>query len=348
MPENDGRTLALRDGALATAALGAAVWAGSRGGRDLDIALFGYLGATFAATFALSTRASAFWRRPPSAVYATALWSALRDPRRLRAAFGAAGADLVAQRFVARRSRVRWLAHLAVSLGTLASFAIILPLVFGWLHFEAEGQETFRPVFAGLALPPLALDGALAWLVFHALSLAAVAVSIGAATLLALRARGGAIAAKHLAPLVLLLFVAVTGLALPATRDDPTAFAAAARLHELSVVILLVALSCSKLSHVAIRPLQLGSRLVRAPGSPTHACSACGDAFAPAAQLAAVSEILAARGAAFAGHQQRCPCCRRRLLAAAQAALVGARFHPDLVDARPRINRILRISGKAA
>jgi hypothetical protein len=326
---------ALGDGALVTAALGIAVWAGSRGGRDLDSALLGYLGATCAATFALTARASAFWRRPPSAFYAATLRRALRDPRQLRASLAAGSADFVVQRFVAHRSRLRWIAHVAVSLGTLASFAIILPLVFGWLHFEAEGQEAFRPVFAGVPLAPLALDGALAWLVFHALSVAAVAVSLGAATLLVLRLRARA-ARAHVVPLLLLLAVAMTGLALPVTRDHPLAFAVATRLHELAVVVLLVALSCSKLSHVLIRPLQLGVRLVRAADAPLHACTACGQTVAPQAQVAAVSTLLAARGAAFAGHPQRCPTCRRRLLAAAQAALVGARFHPDLVEARPR------------
>ncbi len=350
MPEDEERSRALatrrravRDAAAVTLALAAAVWLGSRGGRDLDPALFGYLGATLVAAFVLSARASAFWRRPPSAFYARALWSALGDPRLLRVAAASAGRDLAAQRFVARRSRVRWLSHLALSLGTLASFAITLPLVFGWLHFEAEGQEAYRPVLAGFGLPPLALDGVLAWLVFHGLSLAAGAVLLGGTMLLALRLRAGAAprtgAAAHVAPLVLLLVVAATGLALPASRHDPTFFAVAARLHEASVIALLVALSCSKLSHVVVRPLQLGARVVRAAGMPARRCAVCGDAFAPAAQVAAVSALLAARGAAFAGHQDRCPGCRRRRVAAAQAGLAGAGFHPGLAGAMPRRSR---------
>jgi hypothetical protein len=329
MPTKARRNLkAARDGTLASALVGIAVWAGSRGGHDLDPALLGYLGATVAAVFTLGARTSAFWRRPPSAFYARALWSALLDPRRLRAALAAAGSDLAAQRFVAHRSHTRWLAHLALSLGTLASFAITVPLVFGWLHFEAEAQEAFRPVLAGVALAPLALDGAAAWLMFHALTLAAVAVTLGAATLLILRLRPRAVpsgvSAAHLAPLLLLLFVALTGLALPASRNEPTAFAVASRLHELSVLTLLVGLSSTKLSHVFVRPLQIGARLVRSPGAPAGVCVACGEAFAPAAQLAAVAAMLAARGAAFAGHQERCGPCRRRLVAAAQGELVGA------------------------
>src|SRR5438094_5077275 len=109
MPEGDSRATravdsrALRDGAALTIALGVAVWLGSRGGRDLDPALFGYLGAVFIATFALVARASAFWRRPASAFYARALVSALREPSRLRLAVSWAAVDVAAQRFVAKR-----------------------------------------------------------------------------------------------------------------------------------------------------------------------------------------------------------------------------------------------------
>ena len=37
--------------------------------------------------------------------------------------------------------------------GTLASFAITVPLVFGWLRFEADGQHAYRPVVAGVPQP---------------------------------------------------------------------------------------------------------------------------------------------------------------------------------------------------
>jgi nitrate reductase gamma subunit len=331
---------AIRDAAAVTGLLLVAVWAGSRAGRDLDPALFGYLGATVVAAFAVTWRASAFWRRRPTAFYGRAFVAALRDPRRLRTLARAAGTDLAAQRFIARRSRTRWLAHLALSLGTLASFAITLPLVFGWLRFTAEGQHAYRPVVLGIALPSVALDGAAAWLVFHALTLAGVAVFLGAVFFLAARWRGralpGATAPADILPLALLLAVAATGLALPASRTVPGLFAAAAFAHELTVVALLVALPFSKLGHVLVRPLQLGVRLVRAPDAARVACTDCGAALVPVAQLASVATLLAARGMPRDAHLGRCPACRRRAVAAAQARLVGASFHPDLVDARPR------------
>jgi hypothetical protein len=327
----------VRDAGVATVLLLAAIWLGSRGGADLDPALYGYAAATVVAVFGFTWRASAFWRRPASAGYARALAGALRSPRLLRTALHSAGADLGGQAFIARRSRLRWLAHMALSLGTLASFAITVPLVFGWLRFAAEGQTHYRPMLFGFpAGPALPVEGALAWLLFHALALAGVAVAFGAAYFLIARLRTrtipGVAHGHHLAPLALLLVVALSGLALPASRTSPLAFAIASRVHELAVIVLLVAMPFSKLAHVLIRPLQLGARVQNRPGAERRVC-ACGTPLAPTAQLAAVEALLAARGARFAGHQQHCPPCRRKLVATAQARLLGAPFHPDLVTA---------------
>jgi hypothetical protein len=332
---------ALRDAAMATGAVLLLVCLGSRFGRDLDHALLGYLGAVLAAAFGVAWRSSAFWRRPASAVYGRALLQALRDPRRLRAAVAGAGRHVVGQEMIARRSRLRWLAHLLLSLGTLASFAITLPLVFGWLHFEAVSNSTYQIVFFGLPLPghQFAIDGAVGFLMFHALSFCGVAVALGAAYFIAARWRRrgepGAMASFHLAPLVLLLAVALTGLALPLSRTMPGAFHAAALLHELTVAVLLAALPFSKLNHLFIRPLQLGALVVRAPGAARSTCVGCGADLAPRAQAAAVGALLAARGFAFAAHVQHCQPCRRRLVATTQAQLLGADFHPRLTGLRP-------------
>src|SRR5262249_36249552 len=167
---------AARDATLATVLLLAAVWAGSDGFADVDRALRGYLAATLVATFGTVLRASAFWRRPASAFFARVLVSGLRSPAGLRTVFATAGGGLAAQRFVARRSRARWAAHLLLSLGTLAGSAISLPLVFGWMHFVADGEDVYRVIVGGVPVGRFALDGVVAWLVFHALVLAACAV----------------------------------------------------------------------------------------------------------------------------------------------------------------------------
>ena len=315
------------DAAIAGSALVVAVLVGSRGGRDLDPALFGYLAATFVAVIAGAARVSAFWRRRPSAFYGRALLAGLRDPKRLRSVVGAAGRDLGAQRLIANRSRTRWLAHMALSFGTLASFAITLPLVFGWLTFDVEGQHTYVPMLAGIPVGRIAIDGVLAWIVFHALSLAGGAVTFGAAFFLLLRLRtrlASRVDWTDLAPLLLLLAVALSGLALPASRQSPTAFAIASAFHELVVIAMLVSLPFTKLAHVFIRPLQIGVRLVRADDQPRELCVGCGGALAPSAQIAAVEAMLAARGRHTAGHRRHCPACKRRLIAGAHSVELAA------------------------
>jgi hypothetical protein len=335
------RLTPVRDATIVTALLLAAVWAGSNGFAEIDRALVGYLAATLVATFATALRVSAFWRRPSSAFFARALVSALRSPTRLRATLAAASRDLAAQRFVARRSRARWAAHMLLSLGALAGSAITLPLVFGWMHFVAEGEDVYRVVVFGVSSGRFALAGVVGWIVFHALVLAAAAVVAGATYFLALRIRArhlpGTATAFHVAPLLLLLFVALTGLALPATHGHPALFALAAHAHEVAVVALLLAVPCSKLGHVLVRPLHLGAQLVRAADVPRASCAGCGATVAPQSQRAAVERLLAARGFRFAGHVAHCPRCRRRALASAQAAVLGAHFQPPLAGTRPAI-----------
>lgn len=336
-------TAPARDATLATLLLLLAIYAGSGRLAELDPALLGYLAGTVVAFAGCAWRASAFWRRRPSAFYARALGdglrAALRDPSRLRLLLGSASRDMVAQTFVARRSRVRWVAHLLLSLGTLASFAITVPLVLGWLHFAADGQEHYRAVVLGVPVARFSVDGLVAWLAFHGLALAGVAVLLGATVLLVRRVRlrrlPGEVASYHVAPLVLLLVVALTGLALPAARHAPRLFDVAAVAHEIAVLVLLVALPFSKLHHVLVRPLQLGARLVHAPDATRITCVACGDDLAPAAQRVAIAALLAQRGAGFAAHGDLCPACRRRHVARTQATLVGAAFHPDPLITQP-------------
>lgn len=326
-----------RDAVVAGALLALAIAVGSGGFAHLDPALIGYLAATFLAFVATVHRASAFWRRPASAVYARELAATLRRPRTLFATLRHAGSDLVVQDFVRRRSVLRWLAHLSLSMGTLASFAITVPLVFGWMHFRAEAGA-YRLVVFGLPAVLFPVDGVLAWTLFHALSLAAVAVVLGAGFFLIARIRDrrlpGASAGFAVAPLVLLLLVALTGLALPVSRGLPGLFSAAALLHQVSVIVLLVAIPFSKLGHVLIRPLQLGARAMRAAAEPRARCS-CGAILAPERQQAAVEQLLHSRGFRFEGYSRYCPACRRRAVARAQARLVGASFQPRLSGARP-------------
>ncbi|MGH7786580.1 MAG: hypothetical protein ACRERC_06915, partial [Candidatus Binatia bacterium] len=60
-----------------------------------------------------------------------------------------------------------------------------------------------------------------------------------------------------------------------------------------------------------------------------------GAPLAPVVQQQAVGALLAQRGIRLERHLTHCPPCRRKQVAAAQAGLLGAHFHPPLVGARP-------------
>ena len=320
--------------AAVTGLLLAAIYVGSGGLQHFDGALAGYCGATVIACFATAYQVAAFWQRPPSAFYGRILLEALRHPRQLARVARSAGRDIIAQRFIARRGRARWLAHMSLAWGTLLGFAVTLPLVWGWLSFEAVGDHVYAVLLAGLPVGRFATDGVIGWLVFHALHLAAIAVIAGALYFLAMRLRQrpqpGVTDRFHLAPVLLLLAVALTGLALPiaASLGHPW-FRLAAIAHEASVIALLIALPYGKLIHLFIRPLQLGAQLLRATATESAACRCCNTLMAPAVQLQAVEVMLRSRGFRFAGHQQLCPACRRRQLAMVHSQLLGAQFQPQ-------------------
>ncbi len=327
----------LRPGHVATAAtagLLVAIYLGSSGLAHFDAALAGYCGATLVACYATMYQVAAFWQRRPTAFYGRALLAACRRPRHLLRVVRTAGRELAAQRFIARRSRLRWAAHMALAWGTLLGFAVTLPLVWGWLHFTPAGDHRYGVVFASVPLGQFGTDGMLGWLIFHALHLASVAVICGAIYFLAARVRArhepGVAGGFHLGPLFLLLAVAVSGLALPlAVAIGQPSFRIAALVHEATVITLLVTLPYGKLIHLFIRPLHLGVRLLRETSTVAAACRGCRTPIAPAAQVRAVEVLLAERGFRFAGHQQLCPPCRRRQLATVHCHLLGAHFQPQ-------------------
>ena len=323
-----------RTAALVTGLLIAAIYVGSGGLAHFDAALAGYCGATLVACFATAYQVAAFWQRRPSAFYGRALLRAARRPRQLARVLRTAGRDIAAQRFILRRGRLRWLAHMLLAWGTLLGFAVTLPLVWGWLHFDSAGDHTYRVVFASLPVGRFATDGAVGWLIFHALHLAGIAVVLGATYFLAVRFRlrrqPGVTDRFHLAPVLLLLAVALTGLALPASASlGQWWFRIAALIHEATVITLLVTLPYGKLMHLFIRPLHLGAQLMRETSTESATCQGCEMPLAPAVQLRAVEAMLAEQGFRFAGHQQLCPVCRRRQLAAVHSQLLGAQFQPQ-------------------
>ena len=137
----------------------------------------------------------AVWlQKPPTRLYWRRGWQLVRERGlralgRARCAHGAT--HLLAQTFIARRSRLRWWMHQLLFWGCLLAAAITFPLVFGWIHFGSlpDDQMTYVTYVFGFPVGVVPDPDVLSWLVFHGLDIAAVLVLAGIALALWRRMR---------------------------------------------------------------------------------------------------------------------------------------------------------------
>jgi hypothetical protein len=316
---------------------------GSQGLRHFDWALLPYALATIFFAAGVAYRCTAWLQRPPTKRYWRQSWRLYRAGQALsNTAYVGQFAvnNFAAQRFIAQRGRMRWVAHLCLSWGSLMAFAITFPLVFGWIHFEtpADDLSTYHVVFLSVKVQEFPVHSIIAFLTFNALNISAVLVLIGVCLALYRRLTdGGALALQRfgldIAPLLLLFVVAASGLGLSISAHwlQGRGFGFIALVHAASVIILLVSLPFGKLFHVFQRPLHLGVGLYKRVGQagPQAQCGRCGEPFASQLHVNDLKQVL--RELAIDNqldgpvehYQEICPPCRRRLLALNQGRNVG-------------------------
>lgn len=331
---------AFRAALVAAAALLLAIAAGSRGFRDLDLELVHYAAVSVVAVAAVAHRAARWAARPATRrVFARAAGIVRAEGAGALRSAGRLGAErLGAQAFIARRSAVRWLAHLCLSWGSMLAFAITFPLVFGWVHFESAPHDpaSYRTVVFGHAVAEMPVDSWRALAAFHALNASGVLVAVGVLLAVVRRFRdAGDRALQSFAhdglPLLLLFAVAASGLSLTASSHvlAGRGYEAAALAHFASVAALLLYLPFGKLAHAFQRPAHVAVGVAKRSraGAVLAACRRCAAEYAPAIQVADLERVLGELGTDFAfpgGHYQTiCPPCRRRLVALGQGRLLG-------------------------
>ncbi|MDI1430206.1 MFS transporter [Polyangium sorediatum] len=317
------------------------IYVGSRRFKDFDTALVPYAAAAAFAACALGYRYAMWLGRPPTYRYFRQTLSLLFTPGKilsrwtalLRGAFRTAGS----QRFVYRRSPLRWASHLCLMWGCLLSFAITFPLSFGWIRFETarNSQDVYEAFVFGVRVFRTSLDSPLASLLFNALVGSAGLVIVG--VMLALYRRGrdrGVLAiqdgAADLVPLVLLFAVSATGLLLTVSTQFMNGYKydSLSQVHAVTVVLLLLYVPFGKLFHLVQRPTQLGIHVYRevAAAGEQATCVRCGEPFASAMQIADLKRVQAEVGIRYAlragkHYQDVCPPCRRKNLALLQDGL---------------------------
>jgi hypothetical protein len=324
-------------GAIAVLLLLVVVYIGSEGLRWFDAALAPYLFGTLLEVFAVAYRYVVWLRRPPTALLNQRGWEAFRRPGRLgRNLLSLAGmtvTNLALQRFIAGRSRTRWVAHQLLFWGCVLAAAITFPLTFGWIHFESVDPtgRTYQAFFGPFGTVTFDSRSIVGFLFFHLLNIAAILVIGGVVIFLARRFRDrGAIALERgsdFAALAGLFAVSVTGLMLTASSMwmEGRFYSFLNTFHALTVILGLLYIPFGKLFHILQRPANLGVAFYKrqADEGPPQVCAICGGEFASRLQISDLKQVLPELGFDYStpdgNYQDVCPSCRRKLIGNAQA-----------------------------
>ncbi len=327
-------------GLIAAAVVVVGIYFGSRELRDFDAALVAYAGASVFCAFGLGYRYAMWLSRPPTRMYWRRGWqtflSPSRLPRNLAKLPGLFWDNIVAQRFIERRSHARWFAHLFIAWGCLLAAAVTFPLSWGWIRFESApgAPDVYQAFVFGVKVFSFPLSSPVAPLVFNVLDVAAAMVLAGIAIALYRRGRDrGALAvqqfANDLLPLLLLFAVSMTGIFLTVSTHlmKGLHYGFLSELHAVTVIFTLLYLPFGKFFHVFQRPAQLSIKFYKEAGAARGpaACASCGEPFATSLHVADLKNVQASLGIAYAtaaGHYQDvCPACRRKSLAVTQDRL---------------------------
>jgi hypothetical protein len=319
----------------------AGIYFGSRHFKDFDPALISYAGATVFAAFGIGYRYSMWLRRPPTRLYWRRSWRLFFSPHRLASntaqLLRVFWNDFIEQKFIHRRSRLRWAAHWLIFWGCVTAAMVTFPLSFGWIRFETAetSQENYQAYVFGVHVLSFHLGSLVAPLIFNILDISAVLVLAGIFCALLRRARDrGALAVQQferdLLPITLLFAVSVTGLLLTASTHFLRGYhyGFLSQFHAITVIFTLLYLPFGKFFHIFQRPAQIGVQFYKQAGQrgAQAACACCGGHFASTMHIEDLKQIQSEVAIRYQigpdlHYQDVCPQCRRKNLALTQDRL---------------------------
>jgi len=331
---------------MATALLCAGIVVGSRNLQNFDAALVVYTFAVVFSAWGVSYHYAVWLQKPPTRRFWERSLELVRRFGLVRSAAmvgETAATHLLAQTFIAKRSKLRWWMHFCLFWGCLSAVAITFPLVFGWIHFTSspDDQLTYITWLFGFPVSSFEVHTVVSFLLFHGLDFSAILVLTGICLALWRRMRDeGALSLESLSvdflPLILLFAISVTGLALTASAMwlRGTLYHFLAILHAITVIGALLYLPFGKFFHIFQRPAQLGVKLYKKAGDMDGGalCPRCGGEFASQMQIDDVRAVLTQLGFDYttggpAKHWQAlCPPCKRKSIALSQLK-VKEQFH---------------------
>ncbi|HWR15334.1 MAG TPA: hypothetical protein VN577_10915 [Terriglobales bacterium] len=348
LPRGSDARHAMIWGLLIAAIVIAGIYVGSREMRDFDPALVSYAGATVFAAFGLGYRYAMWLRRPPTRVYWFRGWQIFLDPKHLLRNVAHLARifwnNFVLQRFIDRRSHVRWTAHWFLAWGCILAAAVTFPLSFGWVRFETprDSQEIYNAFMFGIPVGSFRLGTLTATLAFNILDISAIMVLVGVFFALWRRGRDhGAMTVQQfsndLLPLLLLFAISITGLFLTASTHlmNGLHYVFLSQVHAITVILTLLYLPFGKFFHIFQRPAQLGVDFYKREGElgPQALCIRCGQPNSSRLHIDDLKEVQRALAIKFemadgTHYQDVCPTCRRKNLALTQDGLWKATASP--------------------
>ena len=328
------------------------IYVGSRGLQDFDSALIGYAVASVFALAAVAFRYTLWITRPPTWRYFKAGWTnflSWRNFRRYTALIPIAWwTDIFAQTFILKRSRQRWLMHMAIFWGVVLSCAITFPLTFGWIRFTLVPPDLYQLWFFGFPVFQFPIEAGTGFALFHALDWSALLLIVGLAIALFRRTTNAGLLTTQrfgfdLMPIVLLLAIAVTGLALTASSMwwAGRFYWFMSLVHQVTVVGWLLSLPFGKFFHIVQRPASIGVSLYQVVNQDlehygdrpqTGACKRCGRELPSRQFVDDLKTTLVELGMNYdLGNeggwlQEYCPTCKRVLRGQAYFHVMGRRF----------------------
>lgn len=337
---------------LSAAVLMLLIFVGSRGMRDFDSALIGYAVATLFAVVALTYRYALWISRPPTWRYFRAGWANFLSWRNFRHYTllipKAWWTDIFGQTFILKRGLRRWITHMCIFWGVLLSLAITLPLTFGWLHFTLLPNSLYQLWFFGIPLFIFPITSVIGFVIYHGLDFTALLLMVG--LLMALWRRitdAGLLSIQRfgfdLLPLVMLVAISVTGLALTASSSwwGGRFYWFLSLTHQAVVVVWLLSLPFGKFFHIIERPASIGVTLYQTVNQDvehydtrpqTGRCRRCGQELPSEQFVQDLQGVLSDLGQHYnlGGDrgvlQDYCPTCKRVLRGEAYYQLMGKRF----------------------
>jgi NNP family nitrate/nitrite transporter-like MFS transporter len=321
-------------GAVAVLLLSGGIVLGSGNLRHYDPVLLTYTFGVVFSAFAAAYRTAVWMQRPPTLMFLRRFWEVIRRGNPVYNVFflsKAAGINLGAQRFIRRRSFIRWATHVLIAWGSMIAGAVTVPLVFGWLHFQTrlDDAETYRVMAFGLCVGEFSMHSLLRYVMFNLLNVSAVMVITGVAMALHRRLReAGAMSRQQfgndIVPLLLLLAISITGLMLTFSTHflAGAGYGVLSLVHAMTVTMTLIYMPFGKFFHIVQRPLHLAVILYRRDNEAAApaVCRRCGAGFAGALHIADLKKSLAASGLNL--EVDVCPPCKRKQLGRAQARLI--------------------------